>query len=104
MMRHVKEVMTQQVLLAQRESRLATRSSDLATELQQRAEALAEGLRNNGDSTDQEVAAEIEKRLAVAQSMLQQMAFIHRKLGQEAAHKVVALRRQERKLAQAARQ
>jgi len=103
MMRHVQEVLTQQVLLAGRESRLAARSNYLAAKLRHRAKALADGLHDDGDSTDQDVAAEIEKQLATAQSMLQQMAFIHKTLGQEASRKVAALRRQERKLALAVR-
>lgn len=104
MMRHVQDMLRQQVLLARRESGLATKSDSLAAELQQRAKALAEGLRDSGDSTDQDVAAEIEKRLEIAQSMLRQMALIHKKLGQEAVHKVATLRRRERMLAQGAHQ
>jgi len=102
MMQHVKEAMAQQVQLARREFRLANKSTGLAAELKQRSEALADGLRDSGESTDEEVAAEIEKRLATAESMLRQMAFIHKKLGREAARKVLTLSRQEQMLALAA--
>jgi len=102
MMQHVKEAMTKQVLIARREFRLANKSTVLAAELKQRSEALADGLRDSGESTDQEVAAEIENRLAKAESMLRQMAFIHKKLGREAARKVLTLSRQEQMLALAA--
>lgn len=101
----VRVMLTEEVRLAARQAELSERSQELAARLSATSGEVLASLRADGDAVDRELAAgELNRRLAEAQRMLQDVATAHRLMAVEAEHKASALIDHGRSLAVAGRQ
>lgn len=94
----VKRALAQNLELAMRQTQLAERGENLASQLQETSNAVVEGLQEGPDPVDRDVAVELQKHLNAAEKMLHDLAFVHKEMALDVKHKVGALVSYARKL------